>query len=249
MRSQIGNLESLTKSQEDTINELKSEIAKITNIGQYQPKKEEKNFEPCTVCNRKVPEITKEIFLIKQEKLLKEIERNKEELAENLKALEKIESEQENVKEMGEGHLGNEAVQQIFNIGNLGMLQELLEQAEESDEVLLFTDHKQQTWQIISRNDINVGDGNNIKVEPEIYDVNDEEDKEKKMIKSKNLVIDVEKIENEHVMAGNNNEYGVNENEKEERVSVIEDMENNNNNNNNENENENENVPNDINKN
>ncbi len=240
MKTTMGNLDALTKAQEETIKELKyfldaesrkkpkrDDISKLTNVA--IPHAAESKMEPCPSCKRSGPENSKEQFMAKQERLLKEIEKSKEELAQHLQELETLEGENENKVEGGHG---NESVQQIFNIQNLGMLQELLEQAEESDEVLLFTDHKKNTWQIISRNDINVGDGTNIKVDPDVFDVNEEGDKAKAMIRSKNLVIDVEGIENEHQMAAAANSSpdiavaveGEASPEKEERVSVIEDV-------------------------
>ncbi len=92
-------------------------------------------------------------FEAQRARLLKEIEQNKEELAELVKGLDE---EEERAKEAGD-QASESVQQQIFNVGNLGALQELLEQAEQSDEVLLFTDNKKNTWQIISRKDINVG--------------------------------------------------------------------------------------------
>ena len=168
-------------------------------------------FIPCTACGRTKSENTKELFLIKHEHLLKEIEKSKEELAEHLQQLENLEGDQE-IK----GGNSNEVVQNIFNIENLGMLQDLLEQAEESEEVLLFTDQKKNTWQIISRNDINVGDGLNDRIESEAFKtMQEEESKGAQMIKSKNLVINVDAIEQEH-------QYSNGSPEGEKRVSILE---------------------------
>lgn len=73
----------------------------------------------------------------------------------------------------------------------------------------MFTDNKKNTWQIINRKDINGGMDFN---DQEVLAASEIEDKERKPIKGKNLMIDVDKIESEY----NNGDL------KEERVSIIE---------------------------
>jgi len=106
----------------------------------------------CKACGRLLPEVesSNTKLLEEQEKLLSEIQAAKAEVQSKLKEL----KEKPEIKEEGEG------AGMLFNMKNLGSLQELLDQAEETDEMLLFTDKKQNVWQIVKRNDIDIANQN-----------------------------------------------------------------------------------------
>ena len=108
----------------------------------------------CKFCGRLSPEAeTNNAKLLKeQELLLNEINATKEEVLAKTKNLQ--ERGEKGKKEKGES---NEAGT-LFNVKNLGSLQDLLDQAEETEEMLLFVDKKQNVWQIVKRNDINIGE-------------------------------------------------------------------------------------------
>ena len=145
-------------------------------------------------CKQSTPENSKSLFLARHEYLLKEIERNKEELAKSQEELARIQEE---------FFQSNESTLQIFNIENLGPMQELLEQAEENEELLLFMDQKKNTWQIICRDDINLGQDLNV-----MADSGENEGKEE-----------------EKKVTGEGSERNVVTGEKQEHVSIIEDFE------------------------
>ena len=106
------------------------------------------NDDICPICKKSGSFNSQELFNGKHEELLHEIDRSKEELSIYLRQLKELEEKEgESEDRLGE--------KQIFNVANFGALQELLEQAEESGEVILFTDNKKNTWQIINRKDIN----------------------------------------------------------------------------------------------
>ncbi len=104
----------------------------------------------CKTCGRLLPEAEQvnAKLLEEQEKLLSEINAAKAEVLTKLAELKKS-------KEENEGGAG-----MLFNVKNLGSLQELLDQAEETDDMLLFTDKKQNVWQIVKRNDIDIANNN-----------------------------------------------------------------------------------------
>ncbi len=118
----------------------------------------------CKSCGRLSPEaeINNARLLQEQERLLKEINAAKEEVAGKLADLkERNAKREEGKKDEPEG----EAAGTLFNMKNLGSLQELLDQAEETEEMLIFVDKKQNAWEIVKRNDIDIanaagGNGN-----------------------------------------------------------------------------------------
>ena len=87
--------------------------------------------------------------MIKQETLLEKLKKAKEELAKFYKEL----HEKANVPDEEEN------LQTIFNAKNMNTLQDLLDQAEENEQMLLFVDSKQNTWELIKREDINIPNG------------------------------------------------------------------------------------------
>ncbi len=93
-------------------------------------------------------------LILEQERVLTEIQRAKEELADSLREFE------EEKRKLGAAGEEEENVQKIFNIENMESLQELLDQAEESDQMLLFVDRKGNTWQLIRRADVDLAEGN-----------------------------------------------------------------------------------------
>lgn len=109
----------------------------------------------CTSCGRLLQSTEKANaeLLQEQERLLKEINAAKEELANKLKETNLAESEEKKEEEEGK-----EASGQLFNHKNMNSLQELLDKAEETNDMLLFMDKNQNTWQIMKRNDINITD-------------------------------------------------------------------------------------------
>ena len=107
-------------------------------------------------------------LLEKQQKLLEEINSAKEEVVQNIKDL----KAKKNIKEDNEQ--GSDG---LFNMKNLDSLQELLDQAEETNEMLLFADKKQNVWQIIKRNDIDIAD-NNAEGEEDAVENNENEENE-----------------------------------------------------------------------
>ena len=90
-------------------------------------------------------------LLREQEQLLKEINSAKEEVVAKIKTLEEHKDNPNNDNKENDAAGG-----MAFDMKNLGSLQELLNQAEETDDMLLFLDKKQSVWQIIKRQDINI---------------------------------------------------------------------------------------------
>ena len=195
----------------------RNEIKKLDEQKQQKEEKKLTKVEFCEICKKTYTENAHAVFTAKHERLLKDIERDKEDLAVLAKKLEELENQARGRKEI-------ESVQQIFNIQDLGSMQELLEQAEQSDELLLFTDNNGNTWQIICRNDINVaGEELNEKAEGEDSDL--------ACTKSKNT----EELKKESSLNKSPaNVEGVNfvkscsSTEKHEHVSIIEEFEDNN---------------------
>ena len=107
----------------------------------------------CKTCGRLLPEAetVNEKLLEEQGKLLLEINAAKKEVLDKITEL----KERGEAKDENEGGSG-----MMFNMKNLGSLQELLDQAEETEDMLLFTDKKQNVWQIIKRNDIDIANNN-----------------------------------------------------------------------------------------
>eukprot|EP00826_Nyctotherus_ovalis_P053851 TRINITY_DN7028_c0_g1_i13.p1 TRINITY_DN7028_c0_g1~~TRINITY_DN7028_c0_g1_i13.p1 ORF type:complete len:146 (+),score=79.12 TRINITY_DN7028_c0_g1_i13:481-918(+) len=106
----------------------------------------------CKACGRLSPEIEekKVKLLAKQEKLLKDIKSTKVELVQKIDELK--------AKQIAKGE-GNESdPEAVFNMKNLKSFQELLDHAEETGEMLLFTDKKHNVWQIVKRGEIDIVD-------------------------------------------------------------------------------------------
>ncbi len=127
--------------------------APLQAIGQLPRLKSSNEWDyRCRTCGRTFGGVEEKNtdLIMAQEKVLGEIAKAKEELADMMRELDEKEAKQ--VHEEPE-----ENVQKIFNIENMEALQELLEQAEESEQVLLFVDGKGNTWQLGRRADIDVG--------------------------------------------------------------------------------------------
>eukprot|EP00826_Nyctotherus_ovalis_P036427 TRINITY_DN3227_c0_g1_i10.p1 TRINITY_DN3227_c0_g1~~TRINITY_DN3227_c0_g1_i10.p1 ORF type:complete len:278 (-),score=113.18 TRINITY_DN3227_c0_g1_i10:139-972(-) len=201
MSTTISNLEVLIKSQEETIKEIQAELLKLSALNSFSDRNDN---EPCAVCKSTSPKNSRGFFATKYDALLKEIEQDKEDLNVLVKELENLE-EQENSS-------SHEPIQQIFNAQNYKVLQKILEEAEDSDEVLLFADQNHCTWQIINRKDLN---SKGELTEQDVLAMEEIEDKNNRVIRGKHPVIDIDKIESEYTG-----------NEKEERVVVIEDLDN-----------------------
>lgn len=115
------------------------------------------SIEICKTCGKSPQEleIANTDLMIKQENLLAKLKKAKEELAEVYKEL----HEKEIVPE-------EENLQTIFNANSMNTLQDLLDQAEENEQMLLFVDSKQNTWELIQRRDINIpNDSLSIKID------------------------------------------------------------------------------------
>lgn len=160
--------------------------------------------EPCPLCKRVNGKTTKDKSNNRYDSLLREIEEGREELAILMKQLEELE-DQDNSN-------SHEPIQQIFNVQNYKVLQKILEEAETGDDVLLFADQNRCTWQIINRKDLNSKGEIN---EQDMMAMEEIEDKNNKVIRGKNSLINVDKIESEYNTG----------NEKDEKVVIIEDLE------------------------
>ncbi len=112
-------------------------------------------MERCHECGRRLQAAEdSNALLLEQQRLSAEICRSKDELNALAKAL------QDRGKSPTSGQSEEEAanIQGLFNKNNIESLQELLDQAEESEQALLFMDNKGNTWQITQRPDIDLPD-------------------------------------------------------------------------------------------
>ena len=105
----------------------------------------------CKGCGRLTAEAEERnaLLLRKQEELLDNINKTKAEALQTInQTKEKLASKEDN----------NADPEAVFNMKKLASFQELLDHAEATGEMLLFTDKKQNVWQIVKRSEIDIVD-------------------------------------------------------------------------------------------
>jgi hypothetical protein len=169
LNSRIDSLRAKAASQEHALKPLRQECAQL-EMARRNPSSVGAGEEgagigatSCPSCGRlyQEAELRNQQLLSEEQKLLAEINAAKAELATKLQEIQgtpavatpAVSGPAEESKGVAEP---NNPIAQLFNATKLASLQGLLDHAETTDDMLLFVDKKQVTWQIMKRNDISI---------------------------------------------------------------------------------------------